>query len=472
LAPNADDRFASATELADALRRERDGGAMEPPRGVPSDTGTAETIIRPVAAAAASAGAAAAGGSSGAAPPPAPPSGGGGSSSGGPPGAGPAGGGSSKRRSRKRRNTVIALVLLVVIVGAIAGVALMSSGEEATAGEIFLDPRNATRVGGANPFSTPAIDQAVAVPMALAQNLDAVPLPQPTSGGIASTSGGEPGLYGGTRDSSTCDPAKLVAFLHQNADKAAAWAKTLGIQVGEIDSYVSTLTSVLLRADTRVTNHGFESGAATAVQSVLEAGTAVLVDKFGVPRVKCFCGNPLLEPQAVRSTPVYQGPKWSGFQPTAVSVVTPAPQPITVIVVVDVETGEPFGRPVGTSGGSDENATLPPRGSTSSTTTAPRSTTTTTPATTTTKAKGSPEAAVAEMQAALQRCVEAVGGSGDASGLRYSAVPAGENGVFTVTVTAADNSEQGVWRLDLATKDFTPQDPVAAEVGALCPELG
>jgi hypothetical protein len=29
-----------------------------------------------------------------------------------------------------------------------------------------------------------------------------------------------------------------------------------------------------------------------------------------------------------------------------------------------------------------------------------------------------------------------------------------------------------VWRVDLKTNDFTPQDPVAGEVGGICPELG
>ena len=74
-----------------------------------------------------------------------------------------------------------------------------------------------------------------------------------------------------------------MTFLKENADKAKAWADTVGVGVSDIGSYVSSLTSVLLRADTRVTNHGFDNGKATAVQSVLEAGTAVLVDHFGVP---------------------------------------------------------------------------------------------------------------------------------------------------------------------------------------------
>jgi hypothetical protein len=40
---------------------------------------------------------------------------------------------------------------------------------------------------------------------------------------------------------------------------------------------------VILQRDTRVTNHGFRNGRATPTQSILQAGTAVLVDEYGVP---------------------------------------------------------------------------------------------------------------------------------------------------------------------------------------------
>ena len=202
-----------------------------------------------------------------------------------------------------------------------------------------------------------------------------------------------------------------MTFLQENADKAKAWANTVGVGVSEIGSYVSSLTSVLLRADTRVTNHGFDNGKATAVQSVLEAGTAVLVDHFGVPRVKCYCGNPLVEPEPVKSDPTYSGPGWQGFEPNTVQVVTPAPVEITVIVVVDVDTGQPFGRPIGTDGSSDANATLPPRDTTpvSTTTTRPQTTTTTTkPTTTTAPPAGNSDLAIKLVRDALQRCIDAV----------------------------------------------------------------
>jgi hypothetical protein len=209
----------------------------------------------------------------------------------------------------------------------------------------------------------------------------------------------------------------------------------------------------------------------------------VLVDHFGVPRVKCYCGNPLVEPEPVKTDPSYTGPKWQGFQPSVVQVVTPAPQPVTVIVVVDVKTGQPFGRPVGTDGGGDVNATLPPRGATTTTAPAPTSTsspaiTTTTRPTATTQPGGNSDAAVKLVHDALQRCIDKVGAeegfsttAGAADTLGYSATSLG-GGAFDVLVSAANNGpERGTWRVDTRTGDLVPRDPTASEVGAQCPEL-
>ncbi len=62
-----------------------------------------------------------------------------------------------------------------------------------------------------------------------------------------------PGLYGGTRNYTTCDANKLVNFLQANPKKAAAWAAALGVRTAQIRTYVSSLTDVILRTDTAVT---------------------------------------------------------------------------------------------------------------------------------------------------------------------------------------------------------------------------
>ena len=103
--------------------------------------------------------------------------------------------------------------------------------------------------------------------------------------------------------------------MQSNADKAKAWAATLGIPVSHI-GLMWAATSVFLRADTRATNHGFDNGAATAVQSVLEAGSAVLVDHFGVPRSSAIAATRCSSPTPVKSDPTYNGPRWPGFEPT------------------------------------------------------------------------------------------------------------------------------------------------------------
>ena len=153
------------------------------------------------------------------------------------------------------------------------------------------------------------------------------------------------GLYGGTRRGTSCDVAKLVAFLQNHPEKGAAWAGVLKLTLQEIPSFVSQLTPLILRADTRVTNHGFEDGRVTSFSSILQAGTAVLVDKQGVPVVKCFCGNPLTPPRPVARS--YQGKAWPGFDAQKVIVIKPAPAPIKSFTVVDHTTGKSFSKKTG-----------------------------------------------------------------------------------------------------------------------------
>jgi hypothetical protein len=81
----------------------------------------------------------------------------------------------------------------------------------------------------------------------------------------------------------------------------------------------------------------------------------VLVDAYGVPRVKCYCGNPLTEPKAVAAKPTYTGDKWPGFAAPQIIVIAPTIK-IDTLVVIDVANGQPFTRPVGTSGAADTDA--------------------------------------------------------------------------------------------------------------------
>lgn len=103
------------------------------------------------------------------------------------------------------------------------------------------------------------------------------------------------GLYGGS-GVNACDEEELITFLQENPDKGEAFASVNGIALADIPRFINGLSEGFLLHDTPVINHGFRNGVAYGFETTLEAGTAVLVDDDGVPRVRCKCGNPLLSP--------------------------------------------------------------------------------------------------------------------------------------------------------------------------------
>jgi serine/threonine protein kinase len=165
-------------------------------------------------------------------------------------------------------------------------------------------------------------------------------------------SGGTPGLYGGTMNNAQCDRGSMIAFLQANPDKAAAWAEVENIAVGDIAGYINQLTPVILRADTTVTNHGFHGGHANPLQSVLQAGTAVLVDPYGVPRARCYCGNPLSPPNPPANAQ-FTGPTWPSFDQNTLVTVQPTADPIDRFAIVETSTGIVFHRHAGSAGDDD-----------------------------------------------------------------------------------------------------------------------
>ncbi|MFF9118625.1 DUF6777 domain-containing protein [Streptomyces massasporeus] len=158
------------------------------------------------------------------------------------------------------------------------------------------------------------------------------------AGGPRVLSGGTPGLYGGTEATGSCDIGRQVGHLVRDPARGRAFAEVVGISPAALPDHVRALTPVVLRADTRVTGHGFRAGRITRYQSVLQAGTAVLVDDRGLPRVRCACGNPLGPPAESRGTPVTRGTPWPGYRPGRVIAVTPAPRAVTGFTIIDVTT--------------------------------------------------------------------------------------------------------------------------------------
>jgi hypothetical protein len=149
--------------------------------------------------------------------------------------------------------------------------------------------------------------------------------------------GDTPGLYAGTPDVPSCDRQALLGQLQADQQKAAVWSEIQGIQPTQLSTYIGQLTSVVLRSDTYVANYGYE-GQAVSSLSVLQAGTAVFVDKRGVPVVKCTCGNPVkvIQPPAGDKAG-FIGTTWPGFSAAAITVIQPIQVTINQITIVNVQ---------------------------------------------------------------------------------------------------------------------------------------
>ncbi|MDO0909931.1 hypothetical protein QQM39_03355 [Streptomyces sp. DT2A-34] len=179
--------------------------------------------------------------------------------------------------------------------------------------------------------------------------------------GLQALSGETPGLYGGTRGAGSCDVQRQIDRLTADRARARVFAQAAGVSQRSIPGYLRGLTSVVLRADTRVTNHGYRDGMGTGYQSVLQAGTAVLVDSRGVPRVRCACGNPLAPPVGLRGRPETSGRPWSGYRPDQVIVVAPTTQVITNITIIDIADNTWIERPIGHRGHDRDHVVRPPK---------------------------------------------------------------------------------------------------------------
>ncbi|MFF9839771.1 DUF6777 domain-containing protein [Streptomyces sp. NPDC013740] len=255
--------------------------------------------------------------------------------------------------------------ITAVLVAAIALVVVLTRGDSgggkneagAGGGEIF--PQNVSAAGPA-PFTR-------STARATSASMSPVPLPSQTGTGANTTQsvpGSAPGLYGGTHRTSSCDVEQQIRFLAEEPPKNAAFAQVLGISANEVPGYLRSLTSVQLRVDTRVTNHGFKDGSPAPFQSVLQAGTAVMVDDHGVPRVRCACGNPLTPPVAQKA-PKQVGAAWPGYRTDKVVVVQPSVTVINIFVIYDPHDDRWIARKPGDTGHHDRRTTPPPPPTTS-----------------------------------------------------------------------------------------------------------
>ncbi|WP_261720135.1 DUF6777 domain-containing protein [Streptomyces sp. FZ201] len=221
--------------------------------------------------------------------------------------------------------TACALTMALLVTGC-AG---LGGEAAASSGEVLLQPVAAR---GPAPFTDSTATSSVPPP-------PVARTPQPSSGEVRAYSGATPGLYAGTAGVGSCDVARQIDRLTADPGRASAFAGAVGVSGAGVPGYLRGLAPVVLRADTRVTNHGYRNGRAVGFQSVLQAGTAVLVDDRGLPRVRCACGNPLGPPRAPHGSPGAKGEAWPGYRPEEVVVVTPAPRAITNVTIINVVGG-------------------------------------------------------------------------------------------------------------------------------------
>lgn len=285
------------------------------------------------------------------------------------------------------------------------------------------------------------------------------------------------GLFGGTLNNATCNKDQLVSYLQANPEKAGPWAQTLGITPAQIPTYVAALTPVLLRSDTVVTNHGFENGKITTMPAVLQAGTAVLVNQYGQPVVKCYCGNPLTAAPSQLTQVKYTGPTWPGFQPGAVTVIQASTTVINSYTLVDVTTNQTFVRTAGTSGTADApsgveapdtlpTAPVPPVPE------PPVTAPTPTPAPTAAAESGREAVAIDAVKNAYRTCSSAMGSTEGVeeviAGASFTAAPTGATaGEYSVTVSDSSGTFEYLVNVDTGLVDAVNAD--AQLVADACP---
>jgi hypothetical protein len=245
--------------------------------------------------------------------------------------------GAPSHMSASRKSSPRLLLLAGLLLAAVGGgaAAVLLSGDDGDGGVLLLPAASPGRADFTGDLDLLAADRR-ARPDGERPSLPFDDLDQPVAQAGLQIRGAEAGLYTATRDEPTCDVEALAERLvgDDAATTATAWFAAVARSIDEDgrDDYLEDLTALRLRVDTRVVAHGFVDGEAAPYPAVLQAGTAVLVDETGVPRVRCTGGTPLREvadadgsgdgaAASEDAEPANPGDAWPGFDPAAVVVV-------------------------------------------------------------------------------------------------------------------------------------------------------
>ncbi|HEY2192907.1 MAG TPA: DUF6777 domain-containing protein [Actinomycetospora sp.] len=187
-------------------------------------------------------------------------------------------------------------------------------------------------------FSGPSAEAAVQSTSFAGANPTAVPfgVDVPQVATVAATGpqpGDTAGLYAATTPPA-CTTADFLSQLQADPAKLAAFGGVYGLGAGDVPAFVNSLAPVVLRANTSVTDHPYQEGAFVEQPAILAPGTAVLVNSYGEPTVKCFNGNPLTAgPEAADAITVLPTPQvitnysFTTIDNTRVVVVPGKPDP-------------------------------------------------------------------------------------------------------------------------------------------------
>ncbi|WP_052744490.1 DUF6777 domain-containing protein, partial [Streptomyces odonnellii] len=259
--------------------------------------------------------------------------------------------------NRRRHATLAALTAGILITAGCGGDG--DGGTDPQSNELFFQP---VMDRGPDPFTE---STAVAPPKTSAKSR-AVASPQPRGGDsynahnenssgrtARALPGSTPGLYSGIQANASCDVDRQLGLLTEESAKAAAFAKGARVSRDSVTRFLHGLTPVTLRADVRMTNHAYRNGGPVEFQSVLQAGTPVLVDSHGLPRVRCTSGSPLRPPIVAQGSMIHRGTPWRGYRPERVVVIDRTTQPLSSLILVDTASHEWVERLTGTRGEAD-----------------------------------------------------------------------------------------------------------------------